>query len=90
VTKKMKLIEVAVPLDAINKTSAREKSISRGHLSMPHVWWGRFSLALSVNGGTLLGRAPLIPCLLQKGPDFRFGRVDTDLDESHSRAEARS
>ncbi len=30
---KNKLIEVALPLDAINKAAAREKSIRRGHLS---------------------------------------------------------
>ena len=90
VTQKTKLFEVAVPLETINKKREQEKSIGRRHLSVPHAWWDRFSLALSVNGGTLLGQARLVPCLLQKGPDFRLGRVDTDLDESHSRAEAGS
>jgi len=46
-------------------------------------------LALSVNNGTLTGRIAVVPPLFQKGPDFRFGRVDTDLGESHSRCEAR-
>lgn len=32
---KKKLIEVALPLDAINKASAREKSIRHGHPSAP-------------------------------------------------------
>ncbi len=87
-TQKKKLIEVALPLDAINKASAREKSISRGQLSRSHVWRARFSLELSVNGGTLLGRVPDIPYLPQKEPDFRLGRVDADLDKSYSRGEA--
>jgi adenine-specific DNA methylase len=34
-----KLIEVALPLDAINKASAREKSIRHGHPSTLHLWW---------------------------------------------------
>ena len=32
-----KLIEVALPLDAINKASAREKSIRHGHPSTLHL-----------------------------------------------------
>jgi putative DNA methylase len=40
-----KLIEVALPLDAINKASAREKSIRHGHPSTLHVWWARRPLA---------------------------------------------
>ncbi|MDO4900170.1 DUF1156 domain-containing protein, partial [Actinomyces sp.] len=36
-----KLIEVALPLDAINKQSAREKSIRKGHPSTLHLWWSR-------------------------------------------------
>ncbi len=38
---KKKLIEVALPLDAINKESAREKSIRHGHPSTLHLWWSR-------------------------------------------------
>jgi putative DNA methylase len=38
---KKKLIEVALPLDAINKASAREKSIRHGHPSNLHRWWAR-------------------------------------------------
>ena len=34
-----KLIEVALPLDAINRESAREKSIRHGHPSTLHLWW---------------------------------------------------
>lgn len=40
-----KLIEVALPLDAINKASAREKSIRHGHPSTLHLWWSRKPLA---------------------------------------------
>ncbi|MBQ6005593.1 MAG: DUF1156 domain-containing protein [Selenomonadaceae bacterium] len=36
-----KLIEVALPLDVINKASAREKSIRHGHPSTLHLWWSR-------------------------------------------------
>src|SRR5919109_3913044 len=44
-TVKKKLIEVALPLDAINKASAREKSIRHGHPSTLHLWWARRPLA---------------------------------------------
>lgn len=40
-----KLIEVALPLDAINVASAREKSIRHGHPSTMHLWWARRPLA---------------------------------------------
>lgn len=40
-----KLIEVALPLEAINKESAREKSIRHGHPSTLHLWWARRPLA---------------------------------------------
>ena len=42
---KRKLIEVALPLQAINKASAREKSIRHGHPSTLHLWWARRPLA---------------------------------------------
>ncbi len=42
---KKKLIEVALPLDAINQASAREKSIRHGHPSTLHLWWARRPLA---------------------------------------------
>ena len=42
---KKKLIEVALPLEAINKASAREKSIRLGHPSTLHLWWARRPLA---------------------------------------------
>ena len=40
-----KLIETALPLDAINAASAREKSIRHGHPSTLHLWWARRPLA---------------------------------------------
>ena len=42
---KKKLIEVALPLEAINKASTREKSIRHGHPSTLHLWWARRPLA---------------------------------------------
>jgi putative DNA methylase len=44
-TPRRKLIEVAMPLDAINKASAKEKSIRHGHPSTLHLWWARRPLA---------------------------------------------
>ena len=41
VNQRRKLIEVALPLDAINRESAREKSIRHGHPSTLHLWWAR-------------------------------------------------
>ncbi len=40
-----KLIEVALPLDAINEAAGREKSIRHGHPSTLHLWWARRPLA---------------------------------------------
>jgi len=45
VISRKKLIEVALPLEAINKASAREKSIRHGHPSTLHLWWARRPLA---------------------------------------------
>ncbi len=42
---KKKLIEVALPLEAINAESSREKSIRKGHPSTLHLWWARRPLA---------------------------------------------
>lgn len=44
-TYRKKLIEVALPLAAINTESAREKSIRHGHPSTLHLWWARRPLA---------------------------------------------
>jgi putative DNA methylase len=45
VSYRKKLIEVALPLEAINRESAREKSIRHGHPSTLHLWWARRPLA---------------------------------------------
>jgi putative DNA methylase len=42
---KKKLIEVALPLEDINREAAREKSIRHGHPSTLHLWWARRPLA---------------------------------------------
>lgn len=44
-TYRKKLIEVSLPLEAINAESAREKSIRHGHPSTLHLWWARRPLA---------------------------------------------
>lgn len=44
-TPRKKLIEVSMPLEAINTASAREKSIRHGHPSTLHLWWARRPLA---------------------------------------------
>lgn len=65
-----KLIEVALPLDAINVASAREKSIRHGHPSTLHLWWARRPLAAA--------RAVIFAQMVndpgfQQGSGFRFG-----------------
>lgn len=45
VRSRKKLIEVALPLEAVNAASAREKSIRHGHPSTLHLWWARRPLA---------------------------------------------
>lgn len=43
---KRKLIEVSLPLEAINRESANEKSVPRrGHPATLHLWWARRPLA---------------------------------------------
>ncbi|MDW8218489.1 MAG: DUF1156 domain-containing protein, partial [Acidobacteriota bacterium] len=42
-----KLIEVALPLDAVNRAAVREKSIRHGHPSTLHLWWARRPLAVA-------------------------------------------
>lgn len=44
-TVRKKLIEVSIPLEAINAASAKEKSIRHGHPSTLHLWWARRPLA---------------------------------------------
>ena len=44
-TQRRKLIEVDLPLDAINAESVREKSLRHGHPSTLHLYWARRPLA---------------------------------------------
>jgi putative DNA methylase len=65
-----KLIEVALPLDAINIAAAREKSIRFGHPATLHLWWARRPLAAA--------RAVIFAQMVndpgyQQGGGFRYG-----------------
>ena len=42
---KKKLIEVALPLKAINDACIKEKSIRHGHISTIHLYWARRPIA---------------------------------------------
>jgi putative DNA methylase len=75
-TYKKKLIEVAIPLEAINAASAREKSIRHGHPSTLHLWWARRPLAAC--------RAVLFAQLV----DDPSGYVDKLLDDPKIRQQA--
>lgn len=66
-----KLIEVALPLDAINAAAAREKSIRHGHPSTLHLWWARRRLAAA--------RAVIFAQMVndpgyQQGGGFKYGK----------------
>ncbi len=70
-----KLIEVALPLDAINAACAREKSIRHGHPSTLHLWWARRPLAAA--------RAVIFAQLVndpgyQQGGGFKYGMNKAD------------
>lgn len=55
-TFRKKLIEGALPLEAINRASAREKSIRHGHLSMLHLWSARRPLAAKLGSKAKVAR----------------------------------
>ena len=70
-----KLIEVALPLDAINAAAAREKSIRHGHPSTLHLWWARRPLAAA--------RAVVFAQMVndpgyQQGGGFKYGKNKQD------------
>ena len=70
-----KLIEVALPLDAINAAAAREKSIRHGHPSTLHLWWARRPLAAA--------RAVIFAQMVndpgyQQGGGFKYGKNKQD------------
>lgn len=71
-----KLIEVALPLEAINAESAREKSIRHGHPSTLHLWWARRPLAAA--------RA-VIWCSLVDDPSSHPEQFPTEEDQNRER-----
>ncbi len=76
-TYRKKLIEVALPLEAINVASAREKSIRHGHPSTLHLWWARRPLAAC--------RAVLFASLVDDpNSDPSFRRADGSVDEDRA------
>ncbi|MFA4987735.1 MAG: DUF1156 domain-containing protein [Candidatus Brocadiia bacterium] len=77
-----KLIEVALPLDAINKSAAKEKSIRHGHPSTLHLWWARRPLAAA--------RAVIFAQLVndpgyQQGGGFKYGKNKKEAAEERKR-----
>jgi putative DNA methylase len=77
-----KLIEVALPLDAINAAAAREKSIRHGHPSTLHLWWARRPLAAA--------RAVIFAQLVndpgyQQGGGFKYGMNKRDAAKERKR-----
>ena len=72
-----KLIEVAIPLQAINEASGREKSIRHGHPSTLHLWWARRPLAAA--------RAVLWASLVDD-PSAHPDRFPTEADQARERA----
>jgi putative DNA methylase len=75
-----KMIEVAIPLDAINRESAREKSIRHGHPSTLHLWWARRPLAAC--------RAVIFTSLVDD-PDSDPANRNTDGTINEEKASAR-
>ena len=73
---KRKLIEVALPLEAINRESAREKTIRHGHPSTLHLWWARRPLAAA--------RAVLFAQLVDD-PSSHPDRYPTEEDQRRER-----
>ena len=76
VSYKKKLIEVALPLQAISKEAAREKSIRHGHPSTLHLWWARRPLAAA--------RAVLWASLVDD-PSAHPDRFPTEEDQAAER-----
>ena len=75
-TYRKKLIEVALPLDAINREAAREKSIRHGHPFTLHLWWARRPLAAC--------RAVLFASLVDD-PSSRREEFPTEEDQDRER-----
>ena len=80
--RRKKLIEVALPLEAISREAAREKSIRHGHPSTLHLWWARRPLAAC--------RAVLFAQLVDdpsSDPQYRIGQRVDEERASGKRAE---
>ena len=76
-TYRKKLIEVALPLDDINREAANEKSVPRrGHPSTLHLWWSRKPLSAC--------RAVLFASLVDD-PSSRPDEFPTDADQERER-----
>lgn len=76
IKRRKKMIEVAIPLEAINAASAREKSIRHGHPSTLHLWWARRPLAAA--------RA-VIFCQMVDDPSAVPEEFPTDEDQENER-----
>jgi putative DNA methylase len=76
VHRRKKMIEVSIPLEAINAASAREKSIRHGHPSTLHMWWARRPLAAA--------RA-VIFCQMVDDPSAVPEEFPTDESQEHER-----
>lgn len=77
---KRKLIEVSIPLEAVNEQSAREKSIRHGHPSTLHLWWSRKPTATA--------RAVLFAQLVDDPSSFEDDYRSEALDQGFTDAEA--
>lgn len=78
-TIRKKLIEISIPLEAINAASAREKSIRHGHPSTLHLWWARRPLAAC--------RAVLFAQLVDDPSSWpeRFGNDEATIEAERKR-----
>ncbi|MET3861413.1 hypothetical protein ABIE38_002346 [Dietzia sp. 2505] len=74
---KRKLIEVSLPLEVINRESAREKSIRHGHPSTLHLWWAR---------RPLVGARAVLFAQLVDDPSSRPEEFPTEDDQQRERA----
>ena len=68
---KKKLIEVALPLEAISRAASGEKSIHTGHIANLHTWWSRKPLSAS--------RAVLFASLIDD-PSNYLNEAEADRD----------
>lgn len=73
---KKKLIEVALPLEAINRESVRENYIYRGNPSAIHKWWAQRPLAAA--------RAVILASILND-PSSERERFPTKAEQEQER-----